>query len=80
MDEVCFGCSPGLADRCSHRDTFIAKIKAGSGVEVTEGTHPRLPADVFASSLAAPPLALSPRAVPLAERPDAAEGKGLFLT
>ncbi len=32
VDEVCFVCSPGQADHCPHRDTFIAKIKAGSGV------------------------------------------------
>lgn len=40
--------APCLADHCPHADTLIAKIKAKAGVEVVEGTHPYIPADIFA--------------------------------
>lgn len=39
---------PCLAMHCPYKDTIIAKIKAKSGVEVIEGTHPYLPENIFA--------------------------------
>jgi hypothetical protein len=37
-----------IVDHCSHRETLIKKIKAEAGVEVIEGTHPYIPANIFA--------------------------------
>ncbi len=39
---------PCLAQHCPHKDVIIAKIKAKSGIEVVEGAHPYIPADIFA--------------------------------
>ena len=38
---------PCIVDHCPYKETLIAKIKAKSGVEVIEGTHPYKPADIF---------------------------------
>ena len=40
--------APCITDHCPHKDTIIAKIKAKAGIEVVEGTHPYMPADIFA--------------------------------
>lgn len=39
--------APCLVDHCPYKDTIIAKVKAKSGIEVIEGTHPYMPADIF---------------------------------
>lgn len=39
---------PCLTDHCPHAETLIRKIKAKAGIPVIEGTHPYLPADIFA--------------------------------
>ena len=39
---------PCIMDHCPHKETLLNKIKAKSGVEVIEGTHPYIPQDVFA--------------------------------
>ena len=39
---------PCLVDHCPHKETIINKIKAKSGVEVIEGTHPYKPENIFA--------------------------------
>lgn len=39
---------PCLTDHCPYAETIIKKIKAKSGIEVIEGTHPYMPADIFA--------------------------------
>jgi len=40
--------APCITDHCPHKDTIIGKIKAKSGVEVIEGTHPYKPDNIFA--------------------------------
>ena len=40
--------APCILDHCPYADTLVGKIKAKSGVEVIEGTHPYIPQDVFA--------------------------------
>ena len=39
---------PCLFQHCPHADTLVQKIQAKAGVEVIVGTHPYLPADIFA--------------------------------
>jgi hypothetical protein len=39
---------PCIADHCPHKDVILNKIKAKSGVEVIEGTHPYKPDHIFA--------------------------------
>ena len=39
---------PCLSMHCPHKETIINKIKAKSGIEVVEGTHPYLPENIFA--------------------------------
>ena len=39
---------PCLTDHCPYKDTIIPKIKAKAGIPVIEGTHPYIPADIFA--------------------------------
>lgn len=38
---------PCIMQHCPHKETLLAKIKAKAGIEVVEGAHPYLPADVF---------------------------------
>lgn len=38
---------PCLMDHCPYKEDIVRKIKAKSGVEVIEGTHPYLPTDIF---------------------------------
>ena len=40
--------APCITDHCPHKDTIIKKIKAKSGVDVIEGTHPYKPDSIFA--------------------------------
>lgn len=40
--------APCILDHCPHKDTLLAKIKAKSGIEVIEGTHPYMPNNIFA--------------------------------
>jgi len=40
--------APCITDHCPHKDIIIGKIKAKSGVEVIEGTHPYKPDNIFA--------------------------------
>ncbi len=40
--------APCLQQYCPQSDTLIEKIKAKAGVEVILGTHPYIPADIFA--------------------------------
>ncbi|THB67857.1 MAG: CGGC domain-containing protein [Desulfovibrio sp.] len=40
--------APCIVQHCPHKDTLIKKIEAKAGVPVVEGTHPYLPADIFA--------------------------------
>jgi len=40
---------PCIIDHCPYKDEIIRKIRATSGVEVIEGTHPYKPVDIFAS-------------------------------
>jgi predicted metal-binding protein len=37
-----------IVDHCPYKETLINKIKAKSGVEVIEGSHPYKPHDIFA--------------------------------
>ncbi|MBT3226735.1 MAG: CGGC domain-containing protein [Deltaproteobacteria bacterium] len=39
---------PCLVDHCPYSESIIKKIKATSGIEVIEGTHPYLPENIFA--------------------------------
>lgn len=39
---------PCLADHCPHSETIIKKITTKSGIETIIGTHPYIPADIFA--------------------------------
>lgn len=39
---------PCITDHCPHKDTILKKLNAKSGIPVVEGTHPYLPADIFA--------------------------------
>jgi len=39
---------PCVTDHCPHAVTIIKKIKAKAGIPVIEGTHPYIPADIFA--------------------------------
>ena len=39
---------PCLVDHCPYKETIINKIKAKAGIPVIEGTHPYIPADIFA--------------------------------
>ena len=39
---------PCITDHCPFKDVIINKIKAKSGVEVIEGTHPYKPDNIFA--------------------------------
>jgi len=39
---------PCISDHCPHAQNIVAKIKAKSGVEVLEGTHPYMPTNIFA--------------------------------
>lgn len=39
---------PCLVDHCPYKDSIIKKIRAKSGIEVIEGTHPYKPEDIFA--------------------------------
>lgn len=38
---------PCISDHCLYKEIIINKIKAKSGVEVIEGTHPYIPEDIF---------------------------------
>ncbi len=38
---------PCITGHCPYKETIIAKIRAKSGIEVIEGTHPYLPSDIF---------------------------------
>ena len=40
--------APCIVDHCPHKDEIIRKIRAKSGVEVIEGTHPYMPENIFA--------------------------------
>ncbi len=40
--------APCILDHCPYAETLSAKIKAKSGVEVIEGTHPYIPENIFA--------------------------------
>jgi predicted metal-binding protein len=39
---------PCITDHCPHKDVILNKIKAKSGIEVIEGTHPYKPENIFA--------------------------------
>lgn len=39
--------APCIMDHCPYKDTLLAKIKAKSGIDVIEGTHPYIPKDIF---------------------------------
>jgi len=39
---------PCLVDHCPHAATIIGKIRKKAGIPVVEGTHPYIPADIFA--------------------------------
>ncbi len=39
---------PCITDHCPHKETLLNKIKAKSGIEVVEGTHPYSPENIFA--------------------------------
>jgi len=39
---------PWITDHCPYKETIVKKIKAKSGIEVIEGTHPYMPSDIFA--------------------------------
>ena len=39
---------PCITDHCPYKETLLNKIKAKSGVEVIEGTHPYKPDNIFA--------------------------------
>jgi predicted metal-binding protein len=39
---------PCIMDHCPHKEVIVKKIKAKSGVEVIEGTHPYKPDNIFA--------------------------------
>lgn len=40
--------APCLADHCPQAEVIIGKIVAKAGVDVIVGTHPYIPADIFA--------------------------------
>ena len=40
--------APCLTDHCPHADVIIGKIAAKAGIDVVHGTHPYIPADIFA--------------------------------
>jgi predicted metal-binding protein len=40
--------APCIVDHCPYKEPMINKIKAKSGVEVIEGTHPYKPENIFA--------------------------------
>ncbi|GAB7022506.1 CGGC domain-containing protein [Salidesulfovibrio brasiliensis] len=40
--------APCLSQHCPNKDEIIKKILAKSGIDVIEGTHPYMPADIFA--------------------------------
>ncbi len=40
--------APCIVDHCPHKDVLVQKIRAKSGIDVIEGTHPYLPSDIFA--------------------------------
>jgi len=40
--------APCILDHCPHKEVLVNKIKAKSGVEVIEGTHPFMPENIFA--------------------------------
>ena len=40
--------APCVTQHCPYSETIISKIKAKTGVEVIEGTHPFLPENIFA--------------------------------
>ncbi len=39
---------PCITDHCPHKEILLEKMRAKSGVEVLEGTHPYKPEDIFA--------------------------------
>ncbi|MFZ5427848.1 MAG: CGGC domain-containing protein [Thermodesulfobacteriota bacterium] len=39
---------PCVTDHCPHKDVILKKLSAKAGIPVVEGTHPYLPADIFA--------------------------------
>lgn len=39
---------PCITEHCPHKETLMKKIRAKSGVEVIEGTHPYMPSEIFA--------------------------------
>lgn len=39
---------PCITDHCPYKETIVNKIKAKSGIDVIEGTHPYMPSDIFA--------------------------------
>lgn len=40
--------APCIVDHCPESETLIKKIKAKAGIPVVLGTHPYMPADIFA--------------------------------
>lgn len=40
---------PCITDHCPHKETITNKIRAKSGIEVIEGTHPYKPENIFAA-------------------------------
>lgn len=40
--------APCIGDHCPYAEDIITKIKVKSGIEVVEGTHPYMPAKVYA--------------------------------
>ncbi len=38
---------PCITDHCIYKEDIIKKIKAKSGIEVIEGTHPCIPENIF---------------------------------
>jgi len=40
--------APCLLDHCPYSETIVKKIRAKSGIEVIEGTHPYKPENIFA--------------------------------
>ncbi|MFC2131913.1 CGGC domain-containing protein [Bacteroidota bacterium] len=40
--------APCIVHHCPYKDTLLEKVRAKSGIEVIEGTHPYLPENIFA--------------------------------
>lgn len=40
--------APCITQHCPYKDDIMKKVLAKSGIDVIEGTHPYMPADIFA--------------------------------